>query len=37
MRDIDYFMKLKYPIQIIEDPVEGGYTATIPDLHGCIT
>ena len=37
MRDIDYFMKLKYPIQIIEDPVEGGYTATIPDLPGCIT
>lgn len=37
MRDIDYFMKLKYPIQIIEDLVEGGYTASIPELPGCIT
>ena len=37
MRDIDYFMKLKYPIRIIEDPVEGGYTVSIPDLPGCIT
>ena len=30
-------MSAKYPILIIEDPAEGGYTATIPDLPGCIT
>lgn len=37
MRDVNYFMRLKYPIQIIEDSDEGGYTVFIPDLPGCIT
>ena len=37
MNKIDYFLRLKYPILIIEDPVEGGYTVFIPDLPGCIT
>lgn len=37
MRDTGYFMRLEYPIQIIEDPVDGGYTVSIPDLPGCIT
>ena len=37
MRDIDCFMELKYLVQIMEDPVEGGYTVSIPDLPGCIT
>ena len=30
-------MSVKYPILIIEDPIEGGYTVSIPDLPGCIT
>lgn len=30
-------MSVKYPILIMEDPVEGGYTVSIPDLPGCIT
>ena len=30
-------MSVKYPMLIIEDPVEGGYTVSIPDLPGCIT
>ena len=37
MNKIDYFLRLKYPIQIIEDLTEGGYTVSIPDLPGCIT
>ena len=37
MNKIDYFLRLKYPILIIEDPVEGGYTVFIPDLPGWIT
>ena len=37
MNEIDYFLRLKYPILIIEDPVEGGYTVSIPDMSGCIT
>ena len=30
-------MSVKYPMLIIEDPVEGGYTVSIPDMPGCIT
>ena len=26
-----------YPMLVIEDSVEGGYTVSIPDLPGCIT
>ena len=26
-----------YPMLVIEDPVEGGYTVSIPDMPGCIT
>lgn len=37
MNKIDYFLRLKYPIQIIEDLTGGGYTVSIPDLPGCIT
>ena len=37
MNKIDYFLRLKYPILIIEDPVEGVYTVFIPDLPRCIT
>ncbi len=31
-----YFLYLKYPISIYPED-EGGYTALIPDLPGCIT
>lgn len=30
-------MSEKYPILIIEDTVEGGYTVSVPDQSGCIT
>ncbi|MDJ0579892.1 MAG: type II toxin-antitoxin system HicB family antitoxin [Crocosphaera sp.] len=33
---LDYFLYLKYPISIYPED-EGGYTALIPDLPGCIT
>ncbi|MGK7958478.1 MAG: type II toxin-antitoxin system HicB family antitoxin [Crocosphaera sp.] len=33
---LDYFLSLKYPISIYPED-EGGYTALIPDLSGCIT
>ena len=34
--DLGYFLSLKYPISIYPED-EGGYTALIPDLPGCIT
>ncbi|WP_149989206.1 type II toxin-antitoxin system HicB family antitoxin [Microcystis aeruginosa] len=33
---LGYFLSLKYPISIYPEE-EGGYTALIPDLDGCIT
>ena len=31
------YMRLPYRLEIIEDPEEGGYIASYPDLAGCIT
>ena len=33
---LDYYLNLKYPISIIPEE-EGGFTAIIPDLPGCMT
>jgi antitoxin HicB len=33
---LEYFLFLKYPIAIHPEE-EGGYTALIPDLPGCIS
>jgi len=33
---LDHFLNLKYPISIYPED-EGGYTAMIPDLPGCMT
>lgn len=32
-----YHRKKNYSISISKDPVEGGYTVSIPDLPGCVT
>lgn len=37
MKTIDYYMSLPYRMEIIPDVEEGGFTATYPDLPGCIT
>ena len=37
MKDIEYYMNLEYPVEIVPDYVEGGYAAQYPDLPGCIT
>lgn len=34
-KPLDYYLNLKYPITIHEDP-EGGYVAEIEDLPGCL-
>ncbi|TRU35319.1 MAG: type II toxin-antitoxin system HicB family antitoxin [Microcystis aeruginosa Ma_MB_F_20061100_S20] len=33
---LEYFLSLKYPISIYSEE-EGGYTALIPDLPGCMS
>jgi antitoxin HicB len=35
-KEIDYYLKLNYPVEIVECE-EGGYAARVPDLPGCMT
>ena len=37
MNNIEKYMSLHYHMEIIEDPNEGGYVASYPDLPGCLT
>ncbi|MCR5507313.1 MAG: toxin-antitoxin system HicB family antitoxin [Lachnospiraceae bacterium] len=36
-KSLEYYLGLPYRIEIIPDTVEGGYTASYPDLPGCLT
>ena len=36
-REITYYMLPEYPVTIIEDTEEGGFTITLPDCPGCVT
>lgn len=36
-KKIEYYLSLPYKIEIIPEPDNGGYTAIIPDLPGCMT
>lgn len=37
MRTIEEYMKLPYKMEIIEDPYEGGYVLSYPELPGALT
>lgn len=37
MKDLNYYMRLDYRIEIIPDIEEGGYAIHCPELPGCIT
>ena len=37
MKNLNYYMNLPYKLEIIPDIDEGGYTASFPELPGCIT
>ncbi len=36
-KTIDDYLKINYRLELIEDPEEGGYVASYPDLPGCLT
>ena len=36
-KDLSYYMKLNYKVEIIEDKEEGGYALSHPELKGCFT
>ena len=37
MKTLEEYMKLHYPMEIVEDEDEGGYVLSFPDLPGCLT
>lgn len=37
MKTIEEYLKLPYRMEIIQDPDEGGYVVSYPDLPGCLT
>ena len=37
MKAVNEYMALFYRMEIIEDPDEGGYVVSYPDLSGCMT
>ena len=37
MKTIDEYMKLPYPVELIPDVDEGGFTVAIPSLPGCLS
>ena len=37
MKTLQHYLSLPYRMELIEDPEEGGYIASYPDLKGCIT
>lgn len=36
-KTVDEYMELPYRLELVEDPDEGGYVASYPDLPGCLT
>lgn len=36
-REATYYMLPEYPVTIVEDTEEGGFTITLPDCPGCVT
>lgn len=36
-KTVDYYMSLPYRLEITPDTQEGGYTASYPELPGCLT
>lgn len=37
MKNLEYYMKLPYKLEVIQDVEEGGYVARYPELPGCVT
>ena len=37
MKDIEYYLKLPYRLEIVPDTHKSGYVASYPELPGCLT
>ena len=36
-KSLDYYMRLSYKIEVVEDKEEGGFALSCPELKGCMT
>lgn len=36
-KTLSEYMKMPYPMEIVEDKDEGGFAVSFPDLPGCLT
>ena len=37
MKTLNEYLKMPYRMELVEDPDEGGFVVSYPDLPGCIT
>ena len=37
MKTIEDYLRLNYTMEVIEDPTEGGFVVSFPELPGCLT
>ena len=37
MKTIEAYLRMNYTMEVIEDPTEGGFVVSFPELPGCIT
>ncbi len=37
MKTLNEYMAMRYKMEIIEDPSEGGFVVSFPELPGCLT
>ena len=37
MKTVEYYMNLRYRLEVLPDPDEGGFVVRYPDLPGCIS
>ncbi|HAO91675.1 MAG TPA: hypothetical protein DCQ86_04795 [Succinivibrio sp.] len=37
MKTIEDYLRMNYTMEVIEDPTEGGFVVSFPELPGCLT
>ena len=37
MKTIEDYLRMNYTMEVIEDPTEGGFVVSFPELPGCFT
>lgn len=37
MKTIEDYLRMNYTMEVVEDPTEGGFVVSFPELPGCLT